>query len=201
MWLWIGQQQSGLLLHVGRGARRHETTDRVGRWAGPVPSRTGWGGGQDLYPPVGPGGQTQPWRAGPWGWRQAEARLGYLLSGGGGQSGLAQAQLTTAQVCTEAQHSTQAPRLLAGQGGSPTSHRPFPTQLISHRSGSTAAPGAGPAPGEQTRGSPGVGWSEPEAEAASRSWCSPAGCREARKLEKQMCKFKICGNFMEISMF
>lgn len=143
-----------------------------------------------------PGGQGRAM-----GMETAEARLGYLPTGGGSLAGLAQAWLATAQVSSEAQHSAQAPRLLAGQGGSPTSPSPFPTQLISHRSGSAAAPGAGPVPGEQTRGSPGAGWREPEAEAASRSWCSPAGCRESRKLEKQMCKFKLCGNFTEISMF
>lgn len=117
--------------------------------------------GQDLYPPEGPSwppraDTTLEGRAGPWGWRQAEARLGYLPAGGGGGGSLVQAWLTTAQVSTEALHLAQAPRLLAGQGGSPTSHSPFPTQLISHRSGSTAAPGAGPTPGEQT-GAP-LGW-------------------------------------------
>lgn len=139
----FAQRHSGLLLHVGRGARRHETTDRVGRWAGPLPSRRPrWSARADT---------ALAGRAGPWGWRHPEARLGCLPTGAGGRGGLAQARLTTAQASTKAQHSARAPRLLAGQGGSPTSHSPFPTQLISHHSGSTAGCGAGPTPGERPR--------------------------------------------------
>lgn len=122
--------------------------DRMGRWGRICTLQRVQAGHQ---------GQIQPWRAEQGHGDGDRQRPGWgICPGGGGGGSLAQALLTTAQVSAEALHSAQAPRLLAGQGGSPTSHSPFPTQLISHRSGSTAAPGAGPTPGEQT-GAP-LGW-------------------------------------------
>lgn len=187
----VEQEQEQIeLLPVGRRARR-------------MRPQTEWGGGQDMYPLAGPGGhqgQTQPWRAGQGCGDGARQRPGWGICP---QVRVAWHRHGWAQLRSAPRPSIQPSSQAAGRpGGSPTSHSPFPTQLISLRPGSAAAPGAGPVPAEHTRGSPGLGWgSQPEAEAASRSLCSPAGCREAGKLEKQMCKFQICGNFTEINTF
>lgn len=148
MWLWVEQQQS-----------------RQG-------SEEAWDHGQDgevgstCTLQVVPRADTAlEGRAGPWGWRQAG------LGTGGGS--LAQAWLTTAQVSTEPSIQPELPGCWQAKGEAPLLTALFPhSSFHSCTRGWPCARWADP-------GLPWVGWgSEPEAEAASRSWCSPAGCRE-----------------------
>lgn len=126
MWLWIEQEQSGgagadWAAPCGQESQEDETTDRVGRWAGHVPSSgSRWSPGADT---------ALEGRAGLWGWSQAEARLGNLPTG---QGGLAQAWLSTAQVSTKAQHSAKLPGCWQARG------KPHFSQPFSHTAHLTA---------------------------------------------------------------